>query len=104
MDHVTDRAYLHDANVESVEIDAVNRVLRVRMNRYESPDSRQRIPATIEFKNDQSFSGTLNLMELVSHARFGNVADWEPSMGFGLSYLYFARGVFSVHSDEPVIL
>ena len=101
---MTDRAYLHDANVESVEIDAINRALRVRISRYESPDSKQRIPATIEFTNVQSFSGTLNFMELVSHARFGNVADWEPSTGFGLSYLYFARGVFSIQSDEPVLL
>ncbi|WP_063570413.1 MULTISPECIES: hypothetical protein [Luteibacter] len=98
-----EKVNLHDANVESVEIDAINRIFRIRIDRYVSDDSRERVQSTVEFKNVQSFSGTLNLMELVSHARFGNVADWEPSMGFGLSYLYFAGGVFSVHSDEPVI-
>lgn len=101
---MTNKAFLDDANIEAVDIDAVNRMLRVRLRRYESPDSRQRIPSTVEFRNIQSFSGVLDLMALASHAWAGNVEDWDPSTGFGLSYLYFARGAFSIYSDEPVVV
>lgn len=101
---MTNKAFLDDANIEAVDIDAVNRMLRVRLRRYESPDSRQRIPSTVEFRNVQSFSGTLNLMELLSVPWEGHLIEWEPSTGFGVSHLYFVRGIFSVHSDEPIVL
>lgn len=100
---MTEDAYLHDANVDSVDIDAVNRILRIRLRRYESPKSKERIQSTIEFGNVQSFSGILDLMALSSHAWAGNVQDWAPSTGFGLSYIYFVGGVFSIYSDEPVV-
>ncbi|WP_063570414.1 MULTISPECIES: hypothetical protein [Luteibacter] len=99
-----ENALLDDANVESIDIDAVNRILRIRVNRYEAPDSKQRIQATVQFGNVQSFSGTLNLMAFLSNAWDGHIQYWQPSTGFGLSYVYFARGVFSIHSDEPFIL
>jgi hypothetical protein len=101
---VTEKAILDDANVESVEIDAVDRILRIRTSRYTSPDTRHRIQSTIEFTNVQSFSGSLNLMAFLSNAWDGHVLYWQPSAGFGLTHLYFARGIFSIHSDEPVIL
>lgn len=95
---------LHDAILESVGIDVINRILRVCINRYVSDDSPARVQSTVEFRNVQSFSGVLDLMALASHAWAGNVEDWDPSTGFGLSYLYFARGAFSIYSDEPVVV
>lgn len=100
---MTEKALLDDANVDFVEIDAISRVLRIQVNRYESKDSKQRIPSTVEFRNVQSFSGMLDLMALLSNAWDGHITHWKPSTGFGLSYLYFARGIFSIHSDEPVV-
>ena len=100
---MTEKAHLHDANVLSIDIDMVGGTLRIHVVRYESLQSKERFPSTIEFKNIQSFSGMANLVRIATHAQFGNVADWEPSKGTGLSFVYFAGGVFSVHSDEPII-
>jgi hypothetical protein len=100
---VIEEIYLHDANVEAVEIDVIGKVRRVRVSRHVSPASRDRIPTTIEFRSVQSFSGILNFEALSSNAWAGNISDWEPSSGFGVSYLYFIRAVASVHAVEPII-
>jgi hypothetical protein len=100
---VTEKAHLHDANVLAIDIDVAGKALRIHVVRYESLQSKERFPSTIEFKNVHSFSGMANLVRLATHAPFGNVADWEPSKGAGLSFVYFAGGVFSVHSDEPIV-
>lgn len=99
-----DKVNLHDAKLESIQIDAAERLLRVCINRYVSHDSSASVQSTVEFKNVQSFSGVLDLLTLASNAWAGNVEDWEPSTGFGLSHLYFVRGVLSIYADEPVIL
>ena len=101
---MSEKAYLHDANVTSIEIDVVGKVLRIHVSRHLSPSTRERVASIIEFGNVQSFSGVLDFMALASNAWAGNVEDWEPSDGFGLNYVYFARGVVSIYSDEPVIL
>lgn len=95
---------LHDAKLESVDIDVAHRKLRIHINRYVSDDSSKRVQSAVEFGNVLSFSGVVDLIELASNAWAGNVEDWEPSTGFGLSQVYFARGVFSIYSDEPVIV
>jgi hypothetical protein len=100
---VSEEIYLHDANVEALEIDVIGKVLRIRVSRHISPASRDRIPTTIEFRNVQSFSGILNFESLASNAWAGNISDWEPSSEFGVSYVYFVRGVASVHADQPII-
>lgn len=100
---MTEKAHLHDANVLAIDIDVVGKALRIHVVRYESLQSKERFPSTIEFKNVQSFSGMANLMDLATHAKFGNVQDWEPSKGTGISFVYFTGGMFSIQSDEPVI-
>lgn len=100
---MTEKAYLHDANVTSVEIDVVGKVLRIHVSRHLSPATRERVASTIEFGNVQSFSGILDVMAVASSAWAGNVEDWMPSTGFGLNYFYFSHGMFSILSDEPVV-
>lgn len=100
---MNENVYLHDATVEAIEVDVPGRLARIRVSRYPSQDSRERVQSVIEFRNVQSFSGILDFMALTSNAWAGNIEDWQPSSGSGLSYIYLVRGVLSIQADEPVV-
>lgn len=101
---MTEKAYLHDADIESVEIDIIKRILRIRVNRYVDASQRDRVQSVVEFRNVKSYPEIADLMALASNAWSGKIEDWDPSSGVGVSHLHFARGKLSIHSDEPVVL
>lgn len=91
----------HDSNLLAVDLHLATRRLSLRLDAYlslEPPRTRQEI--TVRFRNVRAFSATIDLQELASHARFGNIAHWSPSEGFNLVSLAAGAITFEAEGFE----
>jgi hypothetical protein len=98
-------ANLHDALLHSIYLRCaeVSTVI-LSVSYLASEDSRTRTRATITLSNVASMGSTIDLQRQATHAAFGNISDWKPSEGRGMSFIHLAGGTVSIYGDEPVLL
>jgi hypothetical protein len=88
----------HDSNLLALDLDLVNCTLTCRLEAYLSSEaSRHRVPISLKFRKVRAFSATLDLEQLQTHAKFGNIAHWSPRKGSNLISL--AAGAISFEAD-----
>lgn len=100
---MVEKLYLHDANVNSMDVLVDAKIIRICVTRYSSASSHEQVESVIEFAGVQSFSAVVDFELMSSNAWAGNIEDWEPSLGLGMSHIYFVKGIVSIYSDEPVV-
>ncbi|QWT20481.1 hypothetical protein KPL74_00370 [Bacillus sp. NP157] len=95
---------LHDALFHSYELECgTSSTATFRVSYYPDEQSSTRIDATIRIANASSIATNIDLERLAIHKVFGDVSDWSPSQGRGLTYIHLAGGTISVFGDEPVL-
>lgn len=99
-----EKPFLHDAQLDRVDIDPLERTLRLHVRRYITMNDRERVMSVIAFGNVESISGGINLADLAQHRPFGNVQDWEPATAPGVSYIHFVGGTLVVVGDAPTVV
>lgn len=88
---------LHDATVDSAQIDFAKRAVSLFVSYYPDPvESAKRVPARITFAGVETLNGSTDLMELASHRRAGNIVYWNPASGTGTTYIYLTGGLIAV--------
>jgi hypothetical protein len=100
---MAEKTYLHDANVNSIEILVEARIVRLHVTRYVSAASRERVDSVIEFPSVRSFSAVVDFVLMSSNAWAGNIEDWEPSLGLGVSHVYLVKGTLSNYYEQPIV-
>ena len=87
---------LHDAELLSVAMDAQRATVDVRLAYYADAQTRERVVGTLRFHGVHRFNQIMDLDQLRSHARAGNVSYWVTGESPGISHIYLARGFVEV--------
>ena len=91
-----DNIELHDAVVESVNIDFLAASITMRIAYYPNAESRQRSEAQLTFENVDSVSQIADLARLRQNRSAGNINYWRPSNADGVTYIYLVDGCIAV--------
>jgi hypothetical protein len=94
----------HDAQVENVVIDPVAETVTVSLLSYETAQSTDRIPISIEFKMVTSISTVMSFENLAMNRGAGNVSYWEIAKKAGTSFLHLTGGTLAITSRSAPML
>jgi hypothetical protein len=83
---------LHDAVVESVNIDFSAASVTILVAYYPSPESQQRVRVKLNFENVESISQITDFARLRENAVAGNINYWRPGDTGGATYIYLVDG------------
>lgn len=91
---------LHDAIIESIDINILDQSTKIRLKYYESTDAKERSSGVIAFRLVSAISGLLEFNALLDNSRSGNINHWTPSPASGTTYIYFLEGCLSVSANS----
>ena len=91
---------LHDAVLGDVELRMRERSCAVKLLMFETPESRQRVGATLSFEGITSCVASLDFRSLVDNARSGNVSNCRVDIDHKITRLYLADGLLEITADS----
>ncbi len=91
---------LHDAQLVNLSVDYRKSEVTIDFLYYIDPViDRNRVPATLRFKNVTSFSHIADLKQLKSNRSAGEVSNWWRNVD-GKTYLYLAGGCMIIEANS----
>lgn len=91
---------LHDAQLVNLSVDYRKSEVMINVLYFKDPvTDRNRVPATLRFKNVTSFSHIADLAQLKSNRSAGEVSNWWRNVD-GKTYLYLAGGCMIVEAKS----
>jgi hypothetical protein len=95
---------LHDGQFYGLDVESGDPcTITVRLSYRADEHSRKLTPATIRFTNVTSLASTIDFVRQTIHYTFGNISDWEPSEGRGMTFIHLCGGTIAVVGDAPVL-
>jgi hypothetical protein len=91
-----ERIELHDAVLQSMQIDYAKKTVLVEVQFYPDAQSSERKHASIFFEEVESVSQVVDIERLSSHASAGNINYWVP-VREGTTYIYLSDGCIAVN-------
>lgn len=85
---------LHDAVINGVHVDFVDKSMRIDVNFYFSGAERRK--GLIIFSGLSGFSASFDVRHLEDNSISGNVNYWVPAEGVGTTFIYFSHGYLSI--------
>ncbi|KRA65374.1 hypothetical protein ASD89_17550 [Caulobacter sp. Root656] len=90
--------YDHDALIEEVVIDVLNRTVSVRGSSYAGPEAPARNRFTLLFVDVNTVTTAVDMVELTANTFAGHLNHAKLAHGPGTSHLYLVEGHMSVTS------
>jgi len=84
---------LHDATLLGVSFDPVERTAEIRLVYYPSSQSRERVPAVLNFREVTRFNQITDMDVLRAHAGPGNITHFICGESPVASHLYLVGGL-----------
>ena len=94
----------HDALVESITIDHIQKSVSVRLLAYRDEDAGDRNPIELRFSDVESVTTSANLDRIADNSSAGTVNHWHLAEGPGTSFLYLIEGYVAVSARSGVKL
>ncbi len=87
---------LHDAVIESLNVNFSAASVTMLIAYYASPENQQRIRAKLSFENVKSISQIADFARLRDNAGAGNINYWRPGDTGNATYIYLVDGCIVV--------
>ena len=98
-----DTIELHDALLQSMDIDYVAKTVKIRLEYYSNQEEKYRKLIFINFEEVSMISEISNLKQLQKNAFAGNVNYWVPKQDDGVTYIYLTDGCIAIHAHKIYI-
>lgn len=90
---------LHDGNLLGINLDQTTRSLTIHIN-YHPSGGGDREDAELKFTGVTRINQILDLELIQQHSGFRNISYWVTGETLGLTYIYLARGLISIASEN----